>query len=301
METKFMKSVCNIFGMFILILLSFSIIGNPSVLASSANSFSEGIEILQQESWLSPTRSIEKGENLAATYSNRCLLQIYQEKYQKAKDDCTLALRYDRSNLSAYLHRGLAHYRLGNYRNAIANYTRVIELDPDAFAAYYNRGLAYSELQDYDRALSDYNRALKTNTIVTPDERGTIYSDRGLTHAKMGNLEQAIADLSLAIHNNRNNPDFYFNRGYLCTQYKHYLAAIRDFSRALEKDSDRAEFYINRGLVWKKMGNIQAALQDLHRGASCFYCQKDRKNYRVILNLIKRIELERASQIPVIA
>ncbi|MEM9542278.1 MAG: tetratricopeptide repeat protein, partial [Cyanobacteria bacterium P01_E01_bin.42] len=305
MKIKFMRSLSCIVFVPILILLSFSIFGNLPAFATSGTSFSEGIEARQPEnyhsSWLALTQAIEKGENLAAAYSDRCLLQIYQKKYQNAKDDCTLALRYDRSNSTAYLHRGLAYYYLGNYQDAIANYTRVVELDPDKFTAYYNRALAYFELQNYERALQDYDRSLATNTPLTPEQIGAVYNDRGLAYAKMGNLEQAISDLSVAIHCDRNNPDFYFNRGYLGSQDKNYLAAIRDFSRALERDSDRAEFYINRGLVWQKMGKIQAALQDLHQGANCLYARQDRKNYRVILNLIKRIESQLASQIPVIA
>ena len=127
------------------------------------------------------TQAIELDSELAAAYSNRCLVYIELGKYEQAAMDCTQALQLNPKNAESYLNRGLAYYRQGHYLDAIADYNQTIKLNPADYRAYYNRGLAYFEQKDYEQALSDYNRALhytqRDNQAIS-----SIYNDRGLAY-----------------------------------------------------------------------------------------------------------------------
>lgn len=275
---------------------------------NAQNLFNSGVEKTQsgdyEQALLDFTQAIRLDANLAAAYSNRCLVNIELGDYQKARQDCTQALQRSSNNSEAYLNRGLAHYRLSEHQAAIADYSSVIKLNPHDFRAYYNRGLAYFAQENYQEAIADYNQALHQGSQFNrsmdtlPSTLATIHNDRGIAYLHLGDFEgadvkalaSAIADFSLAIDLDASNARAYYNRACAYHRRGHYIGAIRDFTQSLQHDPYQAEAYVNRGLIRHRVGYYQAALEDLRLGAECFCQQGQITAYQQTLTLIERLQ-----------
>jgi tetratricopeptide (TPR) repeat protein len=267
--------------------------------------FKMGVEKTKQGNYqlalLNFNEAIKLGTNLAASYSNRCLVNIHLKNYLPAKYDCTQALQHQPANHSVYLNRGLASYRLGNYQAAIADYNAALQLKPDSVPAYYNRGLAYADRENYLEAIADYNRALSQMSQPDSLQLATIYSDRALAYFSLGNLEGAIVDLNQSIRLDSTSSLTYYNRACVYQKQGRYQKAIQDFTQSLQRDPNLAEAYINRGLIRHQLGDRQAALKDLRLGAKCFCQQEKLIAYQKILKLIEEIQQSFSSSESVIA
>jgi len=234
------------------------------------------------------TQAIEQQQNVAAAYTNRCLVNIHLQNYLAAKEDCTQALNL--KQYDAYFHRGLAHYRLGEYEAAINNYNNFIAYKPYDNSAYYNRGLAYSSLGKYQEAIANFNQALRQLSPPNNEQLATIYNDRGLAYLSLGNLQEATTDFNRAINLDNNNPWGYYNRACVCHKLANYHDAVNNFTEALVRNPNHPEALINRGLALYQQGYIQAALKDLHQGAQCFCQQNQLTAYQQTLKLIDKIQ-----------
>lgn len=101
-----------------------------------------GVETTQQ--------LVQKGE----TY-----LQFH--RYKAAVKAFSRAIRKDRTNVPAYLNRGVAWYNLGQYDLAISDFSRAITEDPGRLAAYNGRGMAWFASGQYKKAVADFEHVLK--------------------------------------------------------------------------------------------------------------------------------------------
>jgi tetratricopeptide (TPR) repeat protein len=235
------------------------------------------------------TRAIERGTNPGAAYGNRCLVRIHLGDYVNAWQDCTRSLQH-RSNSLAYLHRGLAFYRLGENDRAIADYDRALQLRPTDYRAYYNRGLVRVARGDYSGALTDFNQSLRQIAPLDPVALAAIYSDRGFSHLASGNIAAAGADIARALDLDPDHARAYYHRACLHRQLQRLPEAIDDLNRALALDPDLTDARVQRGLSFYQLGYARPALEDLQRGAK----ELDRRglsdHYRSVIALIGKIQ-----------
>jgi tetratricopeptide (TPR) repeat protein len=234
--------------------------------------------------------SLQRENNLALAYSNRCLTHIYLQDYLHAWQDCTRSLQQQSNNYLAYFHRGLAFYRLGDYSQALSDYNQTITLKPTYYQAYYNRGLVQAALKNYPFALADFNQSLRQITDPQLDALATIYNDRGLSHLALHNFTSAKADFAQALRLNKNNPSAHYNLACTAHQLGQYERSIAHLNRAIALDPLYADAYIRRGLLRHQLGYYQSALADLNQGATHLYQQGLHHNYQQILALIEQIQ-----------
>jgi tetratricopeptide (TPR) repeat protein len=261
---------------------------------SAIQSFDLGVDELKSDRYRKAlkyfTQAIEQDANLAAAYSNRCLVYLQLNEPAKSIEDCTAALQLNPENTEAYLNRGLAYYRQGNYPAAISEYNQIIERQSSDLRAYYNRGLARFELKDYEGAIADYNQGLEQSLQPFDPLLADIYNDRGLAELMLEEMEDAIADFSAAIYLDTNNHRAFYNRACACHRNGDLLGAVRDFTLALQLDPNRAEAYVNRGLIRHELGLQQAALADLKTASQRFNAQGNQSAYQTTLALIERLQ-----------
>ena len=126
--------------------------------------------------------------NLASTYRSR-------DKYDKAVEDFTQAIRLDPNFAKAYQFRGIAHWYHGENDKAIADFTAAIQLKAGRTLVYVHRGFAYAYKNQWDKSIADYNEAIRLN----PD-CGVAYYNRALANQRLGNQDKAQieADFSKA-------------------------------------------------------------------------------------------------------
>jgi tetratricopeptide (TPR) repeat protein len=80
----------------------------------------------------------------------------------------TESIRYDPSNASTYLNRGMAYERINNMHQAIADYSKAIELAPDFAKAYYVRGTLLWYMDD-DTSIRDLRKAAELGYDLAKD------------------------------------------------------------------------------------------------------------------------------------
>ncbi len=237
------------------------------------------------------TQAIEQDNQVAAAYSNRCLVHLVADHYVEAIADCSTAIQQQPDYAESYLNRGLAYYRLGNYAEAIANYDQLLMLQPDDYRAFYNRGLAQFALHQYLQAIADYDQSL-SHSPTLPDRRmADIYDDRGIAYLHLGHHQAAIANFTQAIQLDDHNARAYFNRACVCHQQGNYIAALDDIDRVLQLVPDYAQAYVSRGLLRHSLGQAEDAVADLWQAAQQFARQGDAIARDQTLELLKQIQL----------
>ncbi len=165
-----------------------------------------------------------------------------QRDYQSAIANYDQAIILNPQGASAFLNRGIAHYKLGNLDAAISDYDIAIRLDLKDAIAFFNRGNAHSDLGNLDAAISDYDNAIRLDPNDAP-----AFFNRGNAHYNLRNLDAAISDYDNAIRLDPNDADALFERGYIKHELGKFDDAIKDYDRALVLDPD------NKGTMkWKK-------------------------------------------------
>ncbi|PSB04051.1 tetratricopeptide repeat protein [Merismopedia glauca] len=200
----------------------------------------------------------------------------------------------------AYLHRGLAAYRLGKYQLALADFDVAQKIYPWQVEPYYNMGLAWSGQREYEEAIAQYNLALTQVSSQDETKIADIYNDRGLAYLNLHNFAAAISDFNLGLRYQGNNSWLYYNRGCACHRYGDYAQAINSFSQALAVNPNQSEAYINRGLIHYHLGHIEIAFADLNAGAKSFYSQGKMVDFEKVMELIKQMH-SKISDLPSLA
>lgn len=125
------------------------------------------------------------------------------------------------------------------------------------------RGNSYFLSREYDKAIMEYSLALQEQPNC-PEA----YYNRGVAYSGKGDHRQAIEDFTFAI---KYKPDYaraYNNRGSSYGELKDYDQAIADFNHALRLQPNFPEAYYNRGRVYYRKGEYHRALEDFNRALS---------------------------------
>ena len=110
------------------------------------------------------TKAIQCNSCYGDAYYNRGSVYINLNEYDKAIDDFTNAIKYEKkdSQFSAsYFNRAFCREKKGEHNLAIVDYTKAIDKDEKNKDAYNNRGVIYAKMKNYDKALKDFTQALK--------------------------------------------------------------------------------------------------------------------------------------------
>ena len=191
-------------------------------------------------------------------------------------------IRANRTDASAYAHRGRAWHEQSDADRALKDYDEALRLyslhsgwlrgrgllfderreyDKALHAAWLRgRGLLFDEKRDYDKAIRDYSDAIRLNP-----QDALSYLDRGISYKGKKEYDKAIADYSEAIRldNKWSNP--YYNRGNVYRARQEYDKAIADYSEATRLDPNDPDSYFNRGNVYKAKKEYAKAVGDYKR------------------------------------
>ena len=91
------------------------------------------------------------------------------------------------------------------------------------------------------------------------------FNNRGNAKKRLGDYEDAIADYDRVIKLTPQNADAYYNRGLANYELGNYNNAIPDFDRAIEINPQEADAYYNRGLARRKSDDLPGAIADYDR------------------------------------
>jgi tetratricopeptide (TPR) repeat protein len=142
--------------------------------------------------------------------------------YQKALEDCNVALKTEPRHRPGYEIRGLIFQNLHRYREALADGEALIRLAPGKKEGYSISSTANMYLNRPDEALADLNICIK----IKPDD-----------------------DISFS------------NRGAILYSQKKYQEAKEDFSKAI-LISPKGNYYLNRSFCYFELGDFASAKAD---------------------------------------
>lgn len=146
-----------------------------------------------------PVLAAGAGTTLGHTNALRCFLESRFVLSIEGIHFCDDAIKKDgltRRDLAAtYSNRGIINAGNGRYERALRDHSKAISITPTLGQIYVNRGNVYYHTHEYEKALADYDIALEVGGSLVH----STYFNRGLALLKMKRIEDAINSLHEAL------------------------------------------------------------------------------------------------------
>ena len=91
------------------------------------------------------------------------------------------------------------------------------------------------------------------------------YYNRGDTFFDLGKFEDAIQDYNKAIDLNPNNASYYYNRGTTFANLEKFEDAIQDYNKAIDLNPNDESVYYNRGVAFIYLNEYEKAIENLSK------------------------------------
>ncbi len=118
---------------------------------------------------------------------------------RRAIETCTRAINDEslttRDLAATYSNRGIIQAARGRFELAIEDYDRSLQLNPTLVHAMINRANARTRLRQFKEALDDYDLA----SFYSEGRNGLVFYNRAMLFMQMGRVENARADLLRAL------------------------------------------------------------------------------------------------------
>lgn len=176
--------------------------------------------------------SREPRSNVTA-YLNRGVAWGDQKRLDLAISDFTTALAIDPRYVDALLNRGMAQVAQGNLDAGLKDYDAAIAIKPDYADAFTNRGSVYLRRNEYDRALAEYDRAIALKPKQTAPRL-----NRALALKRKGALDQALAEYGTVLKLQPDTVPAYLGRAELELQRGAIEKAVADYQAACALGSE---------------------------------------------------------------
>lgn len=234
-----------------------SYLADADALASEGK-FTQAIEAYKQAVQADP-------ENVN-TYINLARAEIFNQKYEAARDDASNALLLNNNNSMAHATLGWAYEFLGDYLSAETSIKRAIELDPNNAQAHaYYAELLILENDAGQGNLGTVEKASEESKLalaLAPDSMEA-HRARGIVYQNTGNNELAIEEYLAAIQISPNIPDLHLNLGiaYRALETPELDKAVEQFTtaNALNPSDPMPDIYIAR--TYANIGEYAKAVQ----------------------------------------
>jgi cytochrome c-type biogenesis protein CcmH/NrfG len=161
----------------------------------------------------------------------RLLGQVRRAQYevQEAVSWLIKATKADPNDAEAWFQLAVAQNDLGDNVEAESSAQKASALDPTISRYWYVYGEMLRINKKSDLAIDAYRKAMEQRP-PHPKAGGKLAK----VLAESGKYGDAEVFLTNAVQNDRNNPDLYFNLGYVYAQQKKYKLAVEAYERYLE-------------------------------------------------------------------
>lgn len=198
---------------------------------------------------------IKNDPNNQYYYKARADIYTLYNKFDKAIEDYSMAIKLNSNYTEAHYYRGLAFHKDKQFENALKDIEYCFEHNFEQKSELlYNRGVIYQDLQEYNKAIEDYDKLIALDNTFSD-----AYYNKGIIYLKLDELSKAILNFDKAILINNTDPIYFINRGYVYYKKLAYEEAIRDFENTLKLDSTYYESYKWLGFSYQKLGDKKNA------------------------------------------
>lgn len=167
--------------------------------------------------------------SLAMLYDDRALMEMGEQKYQKALQDDSIAIKYNDKYAPAYYNRATAYAQKGDVQLSINAYNQAIPF-------YKDNNRALSGIQDAiangEYFLGNYDQAIKSSTMAISfnDKMWASYLNRGRAYLKKNNKNLALADFNKILAEDTAKLTYEYAFALFCTGQQD--AAIQQMEKA---------------------------------------------------------------------
>lgn len=198
----------------------------------------------------------------ASMYLQMAVDQLNQREYNKALENCQLALKTDPSNVDAYNHMALIYMETKRYQKSEEAFLKALEIHENYPEVLNNMGVLMNRQERYQDAIAWFEKALKNDEYSTPENSLT---NLGYSYFKLGSLAKAKAYHQKALDL---MPQFCLankNLGDIYTKERNYKRAHDAFERAVTNCPLYQEAHYKLGLALMKTGSRAVARAQLEK------------------------------------
>ncbi|WP_017731894.1 tetratricopeptide repeat protein [Nafulsella turpanensis] len=217
----------------------------PEALKEAATAFRKAMELEGKESAPMYVFAQQELENLWGQMINQGATSYEAANYEEAVKFFDRALLVKPTDTTAALYAGVAAQQMGNQDLASTYFYKLVETG-NADKDIFNTLIAYERDQKENfekaQALIDQAQAKYPDDVQFKKQEVSLLLKQDKTAEAKTELEQAIAA-------EPNNPDLYFNLGYLNEELGDAEAAIAAYKKALEVDPKHANSAFNLAVI----------------------------------------------------
>ncbi len=171
-------------------------------------------------------------------------------------DEYLNAIKYDDSNVEAYIGLGLSYKQIGYLKSAVSAFNSAKKLNFFDKQLYFESGCCFCIDQKFSQAINEFKKALK----ISPDFIEAEFN-LAFTRELNSQYDSAIQGYKKIIGENPQHIKSYNNLGSLYIKLELYRKAIKVFSDLLKIDSDYTRAYLGIALSFDKLKKRSNALR----------------------------------------
>jgi len=169
----------------------------------------------------------------------------------------TKCIQQDSTFSNAFLHRGVAYYKLSNYDSALYDFKIAHKLKPDQSILYMYKGFSYRNLGNVDQAMANFSDYISLNPT---DTSAYSYILRGKLKYELGDFDGAVKDYDMAMKLKPFEEKYQYYRFVALFEAKQYNKAVKALDKLIEINSNFYGYYFYKGNVYEAMNNYQSAV-----------------------------------------
>lgn len=186
---------------------------------------------------------------------DKAQLEIKNQNYDVAIEDCKKAIELDSTYIDAYYYIGIANNEKKDYDTAIGYFKKSIDLSPSYAKSWNHMGFSYEKLDQFDKAIDAYKKAVgfEPNYALAHYNLGN-----GYKHEKQ--FDNAINSYKKATEIDPNYATVWLFMGYTYLDKNDYYSAIQNIEKAIDIDSDLGKE------IKSVIAGIKNSIENLNKG-----------------------------------
>ena len=227
-------------------------------------------------------KAAENGEDSIRVMADLATFEFRIGEYENAVTAYDYLLEKNPGNLNALYYRGMSNSNIRKFKHALVDFDQLIKMRPGKAEYYVARANARTRSikPDNEIGIQIYQDALKDmdNAIALDRNNADYYCQRGYTKHLLGQNIGAMEDFDKALALNANDDYCYNKRGLVKLHLEDFPGSVRDFNTAIRLEPENAEYYMNRGLAKFNGGQYRIATRDYESAISIINAGKVHQN-----------------------
>lgn len=189
------------------------------------------IALVQYTNAMEVAETLIADEKSSRTYSMHGEVAMLIKDWGKAEFDYEKAVKYDKTDINAYVQLSKAQVELGKKDEALLTCEQALKIDAKNSEVYIARANVYKAKVDYPAGINDLSQAL---LLASATKKNEVYILRGQYYNDFGQSQGAINDFTKVLTADPNNISALYSRAGAYESAANYDMAKKDYQAALK-------------------------------------------------------------------